>query len=229
MPFIIRVLSIEDVALLPDHVSECASLFSSSYGTWSPSSPLKGRVKTSAASLRKNYLFDDNCGLCSACDSATGLVIGHACFRIFHSNSFGNLIWITQLVVRESFRSQKIAQNLIRKAAVHHHCMGGAIASTHPHAILALERAMGSKSNPILIAQLAEQIVADCGVPYMKKDDGSIVPFTCDGVESHVNTDFDVNHEEPMTALDALPEGKWNLGSYLPARHEFLSIVFMVE
>lgn len=64
-------------AVNDDVLKECANLFSSHYGVWSTNQNNKGvltaqkltsgsRVKMSLKQLRKQFLFDDKCGLAIA-------------------------------------------------------------------------------------------------------------------------------------------------------------------
>lgn len=132
--------------------------------------------------------------------------------------SFKGVVWITQLVVAEAYRSRKIAQNLVHMAlGSDYECAG--IASSHPHAVLALEHSMHSECNVHMIVTYHHELLDNAAIPYLQDKEVTINDQLC-----VVNTEFAIDHTEPRAALAAL-KVEWKLGQ-LPAGHEFLAIVF---
>lgn len=143
----------------------CAQNFSNYYGVWKD--PSRGRVTMDHKRLGEAYLFDESCGVCVAIDgSDTSNIVGHALFKRFVTKNKQSL-WITQLVVKVHYRSRKIGQNLIY-TALGTTTQLAAIASSHPHAVLALERAMFKTCCPNLIRECCVQTLQDSGVPYLQ-------------------------------------------------------------
>jgi hypothetical protein len=195
----------------------CAENFSSHYGIWRDHS--RGRVKMSARMVRQILLADENCSVAICFDGDVANAVGHAFFKTFRSGSLEKVVWITQLVVHPQFRTRRIAQNILHKV-IGLGCACACLVSTHPHAIFALERAMGDrKCNRVMTRAYAEQVVRDSQIQYLQDR-----PIIVDDVRCLVDTSFDVDHEEPQAALIALP-GDWQLGP-LSDGHEYLGMVF---
>jgi hypothetical protein len=197
-------------------LKSCADNFSNYYGVWQDKA--KGRVKMSAKMIATNNLSDPSSFAVVAFDLAQGIAVGHAFFTAFKSAPFERVVWITQLVVCSEYRGRKIAQTILH-TALGTTCDCAGLVSSHPYAVLALEKAFNAKCSPIMIRAYASSILANSAISYLKDK-----PVIVEGSLCVVNTDFSVDHEEPLAALAALGAG-WALGE-LPDGHEFLAIVF---
>jgi hypothetical protein len=201
----------------------CAENFNNFYGIWQDKD--KGRVKMGAKMLRKQFLSTDQTFLVVAFEGGCQEnIIAHVFCKKFSSSSVGNgrVCWITQLVVKMGFRGKKVAQNLIHVAMGTDTVCAGLV-STHPHAVLALERAAKSKCDPAIIAQLATSLFSDSCVEYLQNNNNII----CNGLDCLVDTKFAVDHAEPLAALKDIDDVNWQLGRDLPDQHEFIAIVMV--
>lgn len=198
-------------------VAEMASLFSAHYGRWGSRGPKPGEaVRMSAPRLRADFLFDDSITVVLA--KLEGKLVGHVFYKQFEIST-GSGIWITQLVVDAAMRSRKIASRLLGIAVSHARSLKVcAMATSHPHAVKALENAAGSQCTPSVADLLAEKVLAACGVPYVqgKKLRVSEVPAS-----SVIDTGFFVDHTEVDALRASIPD--WRLGE-LREGEEFLAI-----
>jgi hypothetical protein len=155
--------------------------------------------------------------------------------------------WITQLVVHRDYRERRLATTLLLALLDSGDDIFG-IMSSHPAACKALARAFGSEflislvgSKPALTRpdfvfpqvpldfarQHAAGVLTGSPVSYIKNarlcgnifNSGDVSGLKC-GVDSN----FFVDHDEPLDALARLKElGGWPLGD-LPDGHEFLLV-----
>ncbi|KAK3687213.1 hypothetical protein B0T22DRAFT_438867 [Podospora appendiculata] len=123
--------------------------------------------------------------------------------------------WVTQLVVHDDFRERRLATRLLEKLRKKDDEIFG-IMSSHPAALIAIAKACAVPLG--FMKTCASEVMAGSPIAYVKaaKLCGSL--FQPDGTASDtslvsgVNTDFFVNHEEPLSALQWLQgEGKWPL------------------
>jgi len=194
----------------------CSYNFSNYYGIWQTKS--RGRVKMSAKALARSYL-NENCQLVVAFDKTLENIIGHAFFKVFYSATIGcNVAWFTQLVVKTEYRHKKIAQRML-SAAISPGIGCAGLATTHPYAVMALEKAMRKKVDPFISKVVASKIVEESRIDYLCN-----CSLVMEGDFCLVNTDFHVDHAEPENALAALEPASWVLGSLLDG-HEFIAII----
>lgn len=194
----------------------CSSNFSSYYGIWQAKS--RSRVKMSAKGLARSFL-SEGCQLVISFDKTPENIVGHAFFKVFYSDTVGcNVTWFTQLVVRNEFRRKKIAQRML-KAAISPDVGCAGLVTTHPYAVMALERAMRKKVDPAVCKLVAPKVLKESDVDYLQSSS-----LVLEGDFCLVNTDFHVDHAEPERALAALDPGSWALGSLLDG-HEFIAII----
>lgn len=214
-----------DAAVLAD----CAALFSRSYATWSNAGLRPGQpVKWSVAQLKANLLFDDGCGVVVATVSedprVMGTHVGHVCVRRFMLPSAmtasvgeGMCAWISQLCVAPEYRHQGIATNLIRVCTSSTDAVI-ALASSHPYAVRALERAQGRKvASRGWTLKHAPALIRAAAIPYLQDRTLVITRERC-----LIDTQFPIDH----TQVDALVQNegrRWPLGTLLPG-HEFLAL-----
>lgn len=143
------------------------------------------------------------------------------------------MLWITQLVVSSAHRNQGLAKKLLEELREKERGFG--ILSSHPFAILAVLRVFGRGPEDVNLEMTkmhAKSLMMSCPVEYVQtaKLRGSL--FSQDGKEdvggaiSCADTEFWVDHEEPLEALKIVREKGivWPFGN-LPDGHEFLILV----
>jgi len=156
-----------------EQLKQCRDLFSSAYGMWSSQGrhPYKP-VTISTRKLKLDYLFDPKtCGLVVAKDSIEGGLVGQALYVKYRPYSMDKeVIWITQLVVREEHRHKGVATALIRKCLMDYRddVWACGLVSCHPYAVKALETATKSRCNRSLSAQHAQGLIQSSGIPYVQ-------------------------------------------------------------
>ncbi|CAM1503449.1 Fc.00g082250.m01.CDS01 [Cosmosporella sp. VM-42] len=220
-----------------------ATLFTENYGTWGKRSKRTGKpVTLSAKRLRDQYLpANTDCRYTMATTSDDTLV-GNA-FTCRWDWDGKNVCWVTQLVVHKEYRGKGIATTLLRMSMANSDDVYG-IMSSHPYACVAAAATFGSKlhllapANADLISKASIEnvsldFVRQNSAPIMK---ASPIAYVRDAVlrgtlfdaedpidlVCGVNTDFFVDHEEPLNALAHLRDFRpWRLGD-LPDGHEFL-------
>ncbi|KAK0726473.1 hypothetical protein B0T21DRAFT_371651 [Apiosordaria backusii] len=217
-------------------LTEAALLFSENYGIWGTpdgrQGPKRGtRVKMSALRLRRDYLPD---GACSSYVSihVDNTLAGNA-FACRWTYEGRQVCWVTQLVVHRDFRERRLATRLLEKLRKRDDEIFG-IMSSHPAALIAISKACADFSFPHVplgfMKTCASEVMAGSPIAYVKdaKPCGSL--FQPDGTVSDANlvsgvdTNFFVDHEEPLSALRWLQsEELWALGD-LPDGIEFLLV-----
>ena len=198
-------------------LQECSDLFSTHYGVWSSNvqSPLNPgeNVKISVSRLKSQYLFNKNTGviLCRLDNK----LVGYACFITYNTPNIGICTLITQLVVDIDYRSMKIGQKLIQICLNTDYRVAGLI-SSHPFAILGLEKCTNLKCNSYLISKIASDVLNSSGIPYLQN--GKIY-------DNLIDTQFYIDHTEVnMLISRCVDSGEWKLGS-LPDGYEFIGLV----
>ncbi|KND91832.1 hypothetical protein TOPH_03363, partial [Tolypocladium ophioglossoides CBS 100239] len=216
-----------------DMLEHAAQLFSENYGIWGqppPSGRSSGkpgnRVKMSASRLRAQCL---PAGSRSSYARVTvdGVLAGNA-FACRWRYKGRQVFWVTQLVVHRDYRERRLATTLLLALLENDDDIFG-IMSSHPAACKALAKAFGNFVFPHVPLDFARQHAADvmAGSPvsYIKgaKLCGSLFhPGDTTGLRCGVDSDFFVDHTEPLEALAWFKEmGEWPLGD-LPDGHEFL-------
>ncbi|KDR74084.1 hypothetical protein GALMADRAFT_250837 [Galerina marginata CBS 339.88] len=210
----------------------CANLFSDHYGVWATNAPNRvhgARVKMNAKKLRESVSAPAQTVL------AMGYVenqhIGHAFATVWPSEA-GRVGWITQLVVHKDFRRRKVATQLINKLKNHPlladiSVVG--IASSQPASCAVLAKFADVEINSIdtsFIQENAEKVIRSSPIEYVKTAElrGSLFrdEDIGSGIVSSVDTQFYVDHGEPLEALKEFKsKGPWRLGD-LQDGHEFL-------
>jgi GNAT superfamily N-acetyltransferase len=212
----LTVLAATDV----DHsmLDRMAHLFSSHYGVWGAGGPQPGEpVRLSTQRLREEYLGDASCRAALAF-SPEGTLVGHMIFRVFEFGG-GSAAWISQLVVHHDWRSRKVASIMMGGALTTlHNLRACGMATSHPYAVRALEKAVGAKCDPAVIATIAAPFIASCGVPYVQ---ASHVRITATPPCSIIETRFFVDHSEVDALRAAMPA--WQLGQ-LADGEEFFAL-----
>ncbi|UPL02583.1 hypothetical protein LCI18_013517 [Fusarium solani-melongenae] len=210
-------------------LQDAATLFTDHYGIWGSRSKLCGRrVKLTAKRLRDQCLPEN--GDCSYTTAISdGQLVGHA-FTCRWDWDGKRVCWVTQLVVHKEHRGKGIASTLLRLSRAESDNVYG-IMSSHPYAFLATAASFGlSIVNTSLdfIRDHAEGIMKASPIDYVAtavvagslfcKEDST-------GLISGVDTNFLVDHEELLHALNHVKSFRhWPLGD-LPDGHEFLLIL----
>ena len=215
-------------ALVADaDVADCAALFSSQYGSWSPRGPRPGApISLSPARLRAACLFDDACGVVLRRDARSGALIGHAFFRRFAvalqpGAAPGAAVWVTQLVVAASERGKRIATSMLLCLYARGLAAFGLL-SAHPHAVRALEHAAAQRCDRARTAAAAGTLQAAARVPYFRAEDIDVAGGRC-----VVRNGFFADHAvvDGILAAAAAEGRPFALGP-LGEGEEFLAVVF---
>ncbi|KAI1343673.1 hypothetical protein F5Y15DRAFT_173699 [Xylariaceae sp. FL0016] len=203
-----------------------ANMFSENYRTWGQQSPRYGqRVRAGPRILRNDYLLQ-NVAASYVRARVDGVLAGHALACTWNCED-KKVCWVTQLVVAEEYRGQGLAQTLLRALRADDIDIYG-IASSHPYACRAAVKSFTGPTENIslqFVVQEAGRIMKASPIAYIRDAQlsGSLFhPEDDTGLVSGVNTNFFVDHIEPLEALHDLQEnGLWSLGD-LPEGHEFL-------
>jgi len=137
-----------------------------------------------------------------------------------------DIMWITQLVVHHDHRGKGHASALLRFLIESGNPSIVGVASSHPHAVLALKNASKALFDEDFIHNNLHQIITLCGIPYLiaKPLVASLLqqtPNSDEGPRLQIDTGFYTDHTEPLAALSRLPVGlNWPLGPLLEG-HEF--------
>ena len=237
-------------AITDDILRQCAALFSNHYAVWNPKAEkasdgklVQGtRVKASPKFFKTQYISND---AIIAIVGTGEVIVGHAIAAICQDNEELNgvtpviptlteakVLWITQLVVHREYRGQGYASNLLRALVLSQNPVIVGIASSHPHGIIALKKASMAIMDKKFIRNI-RRILTLCNVEYLvnKPLVGNLLrslPLPRMGYPRlQVNTEFHIDHTEPLSALASLPlDVKWQLGPLLDG-HEFI-VIFRV-
>ena len=154
--------------------------------------------------------------------------------------------WVTQLVVHQDYRERGLATGLLNQLRQYDDDIYG-IMSSHPAACLAAAKAFGSKRIFVYVVNLmlnvtgsintvrldfikehAEEMMKASPIRYVKEAKLRVRLFNpedIDGLVSSVDTDFWVDHNEPLKVLGwARDTVDWPLGE-LHDGHEFLLVL----
>ena len=138
-------------------------------------------------------------------------------------------MWVTQLVVHHSHRGNGYASTLLRFLIVSVKPTIVGIASSHPHAILAVQSASKAVFDPKLMRSKLLDIITACNIPYLvdKPLIGNMLADTdtnTTGLNLQIDSGFYTDHSDPLEALNSLQdEVNWPLGPLLDG-HEFIAI-----
>ncbi|KAF4549670.1 Hypothetical protein D9617_20g027260 [Elsinoe fawcettii] len=220
-----------------DELLQAASiLFSNNYGVWGPLAESKmgpfakegRRVRMSAARVREQCL-PQGCRNVLVRSKVDDKLAGH----VFASRWIWEgrqMCWITQLCVDRNYREKGLATMMLMELREGEMDHGFGILSSHPGAILAALHAFGRGPCEVTHAMAKEharRIMSTSPVEYVRSavPRGSLFEDDADeGVVSCADTNFYVDHAEPVEALDRIiNEGRtWPYGTTLPEGHEFL-------
>ncbi|KAI1161160.1 hypothetical protein F5B18DRAFT_629660 [Nemania serpens] len=212
-----------------DMLFDAAKLFSENYGVWGERSSRPGeRVTLSGRRLRAQYL-PGNSETSYVQVTVDGTLAGNAfaCRWLWEGQT---ICWVTQLVVAKEYRDRGLAKGLLGALKEDRDDVYG-IMSSHPAACLAAATTFGASIEKVsldFIAKSAESIIKASPISYVQgaKLCGSLFDATdSTGLVSGVNTNFFVDHQEPLEALRAVRDTwAWSLGELLDG-HEYLLIM----
>ncbi|KAJ5917526.1 hypothetical protein N7466_011080 [Penicillium verhagenii] len=215
-----------------DMLDKAAHLFNRNYGIWGPQSQNAGKsVKLSAGRLRAQYLLPRTDQSESVYIRVTidGVLVGNAfaCRWVCNNQT---VCWITQLVVDQYNRGKGLASGLLRALIQDSDHIYG-VMSSHPAACLAAAKVFGRTIEKVdldFIGKIASEVMSTSPIPYIR--DAKLCGTVFDanhssGIVSGVNTNFFVDHTEPLKALAIVKnEWQWPLGKLLDG-HEYLLIL----
>jgi GNAT superfamily N-acetyltransferase len=217
--------------LTSELLKSAATLFSEHYGIWSTThpSPKPGQRVRATPSKLQEQLLSPNGDITYVCARNAGELVGHV-FACRWNYNGQRICWITQLLVHHKFRRQGLATKLLQKLRQPDD-WGFGILSSHPAAIRATMRSFGrglEEVNLETIKQYAADIMLSSPVGYVRtaKLHGSLFGSLEGSAVSTANTNFFVDHAEPLEALALVREEglAWPFGE-LPEGHEFLLLV----
>ncbi|MCJ1464461.1 hypothetical protein MMC07_003074 [Pseudocyphellaria aurata] len=231
-----QLIEIFNGAELTDHMlEEAAQLFNENYGIWGedPTNPEPVPKPGSPVKLSKNRLRVQCLPEHATCSyvrvTVDDCLAGNA-FACRWSYNNTNVCWVTQLVVHRDFRGRGLATGLLNQLRQDDDAIYGLV-SSHPAACLAAAKAFGSSINTVAVEFIrdnAEAIMKASPIRYVKDAElrGSLFDREdASGAVSSVNTNFFVDHTEPLKALAWVREkSDWPLGGLLDG-HEFLLLI----
>ncbi|KAK3687398.1 hypothetical protein B0T22DRAFT_534810 [Podospora appendiculata] len=218
-------------------LADAAKLFSENYGVWGTPPPghhggTPGeRVKMRGSRLRSQCLpAGADCSYVSV--TVDGILAGNV-FACRWDYQGRQVCWVTQLVVHRDYRERRLATRLLEKLRDPDDEIFG-IMSSHPAACIALSKACaGFELQQFMPLEFAREhaaaVMAASPITYVKDAEPRGLLFTApsggaDGLVSAVNSNFFVDHDEPLAALEWLTaRGLWPLGE-LRDGHEFLLV-----
>ncbi|TKW54850.1 hypothetical protein CTA1_3965 [Colletotrichum tanaceti] len=212
-------------------MKDATRLFSENYGVWGDKGFGKpgSRVKMSPERLRAQCLPE---GSKTAYVSITidGVLAGNV-FACRWEHAGRQVCWVTQLVVHSDYRERRLATTLLLTLIDDDDDAFG-IMSSHPAACKALAKAVGDfrfSEPPLDFARdHAMRMLEASPISYIReaKVRGRLFhPDDTSGMVSAVDSNFYVDHGEPLEALAWFQQdGNWPLGE-LPDGHEFLFLV----
>ncbi|KAJ8098965.1 hypothetical protein POJ06DRAFT_270041 [Lipomyces tetrasporus] len=218
-----------------DMLAEASVLFNENYGIWVNEAAKLGafakpgsRVRLSKDRLRCQCLPEG-----AACSYVRVTVDGHLAGNAFACRWISNgrtVCWITQLVVHLDFRERGLACGLLNQLREDDDDIYGLI-SSHPAACMAAAKVFGNSINLVnldFIRKYTEAVMKVSPISYVKdaKLRGSLFdPGDTSGRISSVDTNFFVDHAEPLEALAWVrQEFEWPLGELLEG-NEFVIIL----
>lgn len=223
-----RTLSGEAVRADPDLVETCCELYSEHYGQWGPLHRNAGQPVVLAGD-RFLGLFGDK-GSLLACAFDGKKLIGY-CAAVFTDTTItpSRIAWVSQLVVHEDFRHQRVATRLLFSVWQFSDCAAWGLVTSNPLAVRALESATRREASAELIVSEGDRVLQILGdrVPYLpqrlkRAKSGEILPT--------VFTEFLVSHEnvDELLRLARAHGREWTLGDLIDG-HEWFACTFSVQ
>jgi 2-polyprenyl-3-methyl-5-hydroxy-6-metoxy-1,4-benzoquinol methylase len=205
-------------------LDECATLFSTHYGKWSTASPYKPgeHIRLSKTRIRERLKNPNSAVYMARCN---GELIGYAIAIRLNIPNYGNVSWVTQLVVHIDYRNKNIAKNILHSIWGYSDDFAWGLVSAGPYAVRALEKATRRRCDPLRIKKDIDKIlIAGIDlVPYIHKNMERLV----DNHTSMINTEFFADHSDIDSMLDSVTSEDvvWKLGQ-LKEGWEWLAFTF---
>ncbi len=200
-------------------LKECAALFTAHYGVWGARGPRPGaRVALSAARVRA---FVPSPGW-AVLARHRGELVGYALGVRTPVEDFGNVDWVTQLVVHTEHRHRGVATQLLFTFwGFSDHAAWGLVTS-NPYAVRALERITRRRCDPRVIRErLGEVRAVSEGIPYARDRRVEV-----GDARSVIDTAFFISHEKlPEKLRRAQETAPWVLGD-IAEGEEWLAFTF---
>ncbi|MBE6542997.1 MAG: GNAT family N-acetyltransferase [Ruminococcaceae bacterium] len=207
-----------------DIIQDCSHLFSTQYGKWGQGDPTKAgqNIKLSSKKLLE-WLSDKNTSLYYAKDD--NMLIGYAIALQLKVPNYGNISWVTQLVVHEKYRHKEIAKNLLHSIWGFSNNYAWGIISANPYAIRALEKTTRRRSNPIRIKNNLKKLIS-IGIEHLPYISEATETFV-NSESSKINTNFFVDHSDVEKMIENVisDDTPWTLGK-LDEGWEWLAFTF---
>ncbi|XP_014562796.1 hypothetical protein COCVIDRAFT_83701 [Bipolaris victoriae FI3] len=219
-------------------LSQCATIFSSAYGIWGSHAEQRigkhckhgKRIRLSVERLRSQSLAPGTNSVLVR--GMYGDELAGYAFVTRWMYEGRRVCWVTQLCVKVEYRRRGLATELLRRLREDEDYAFG-ILSSHPAAIVAGLRAWGKGIENVDMSFVKEHgagIMALSPVQYVRdaKFRGSIFGSVDDGAVCCADTDFWVDHAEPLAILaDVKKRVAWPFGN-LPEGCEFLALIKIV-
>lgn len=192
-------------------LNECSDLYSNHYGYWSKNSPqLPGkRIQLSPEWIAKWLNLQ---GARLYCARLNDELIGYAITSIEKVKNYGQIAWVTQLVVHENYRHQGIGKNLLFSIWRFSNYFAWGILTSSPYAVRALEKATRRRCTPQRIKKNKRMLLnfGRKNVHYVTNDMEVVVKAD----SSVANTNFFADHSRLDEMINNVisEEAPWTLG-----------------
>ncbi len=196
----------------PKLLDECSALYSEYYGLWSNVSPrFPGqRIRLSPQWIAKWLDFKCARLYCARIDKK---LIGYAIVSVDKVKNYGQIAWVTQLVVHERYRHRGIGKTLLFLIWKFSDYFAWGILTSSPYAVRALEKATRRRCDPQRIKKNYRMLLnfGTKNVDYVNAEMEIVV--TDDS--SLVNTNFLADHSQlnEMIKNVSTAETQWTLGN----------------
>lgn len=204
-------------------LAEMARLYSANYGIWGAGAREPGKhIRISVGRLRQ-WLSPPDSHVAIA--SLSGVLVGYAIVVQKEVRCCGVVSWVTQLVVEEKHRQNKVAKTLLFTAWEFSDHYAWGLVTANPYAVRALEKATRRRCVPGRIRS-SDELLLGLGADVTTYINASI-DRRITATESRVNTEFYLDHSQlPEMLLNATsPNRIWQLGP-LPEGWEWFAFTF---
>ncbi len=156
-----------------EHLQDCSDLFSNNYGRYDGSAPdgkSGKRIKLGPTYYKKYVASQPNMFVSLCYDIKKNILLGQ-CFFLRKQLRNGQIaVWVTQLVVHNSYRSRGIGKKLLQSAwGFSNYCAWG-LASANAYTLKALESVTWRAITPVEIMNHLDEIEELCEeIPFASK------------------------------------------------------------
>jgi len=208
----------------PEFLKECADLYSNHYGFWSDKSPWHPgeRIKLSPSRISEWLDFP---GAKMFYARLNGLLIGYCIATIEKVPKYGQIAWVSQLVVHEKYRHKGVGKNLLFSIWTFSNYFAWGVLTSSPYAIRALEKATRRRCVPIRIKRNKGMLFSFAvrNISYVTED----MEVEIDDKSSRMNTNFFADHSQLLKMIENVTteETPWTLG-HLDEGWEWFAFTF---